>query len=140
MKSLLLSICLAFTAFADDTNRTFYVRVLVGGVETNSMASYVKRELRGLNDVSITDTDYRTTLSIVVVPLEETKTKEIRGYVASWAVTVRDGDRDILRNHAAQVGNNLRELAEKIATSFDTKCLEPSRQSKEEIPAQKLKQ
>jgi len=83
MKSLLLSICLAFTAFADDTNRTFYVRVLVGGVETNSMASYVKRELRGLNDVSITDTDYRTTLSIVVVPLEETKTKEIRGYVAS---------------------------------------------------------
>jgi hypothetical protein len=91
MKALLLSLFFAlaaFAAFADGTNRTFYVRVIVAGVETNSVSSYVKRELRGLNDVNLTDVDYRSTLSIVVAPLKETKTEVIRGYVASWAVIV----------------------------------------------------
>jgi hypothetical protein len=55
-------------------------------------------------------------------------------------VAIKEGDRDVLYYHTVQIGNSLRGLAEAIATHFDTDCLEPSRQEKEEFPAARLKQ
>lgn len=131
MKTFLAALFLALgvilaTAQTNSVQATplkFSVLVSVGGGGTNEMASYLKRELRGLHDVEVKDKDAGGELSVVVTSLHNGSV-----YIAGWAACSIEKDKRVLVVHGVEVADSLRRLAEKVATQFDSVALEPSRQ------------
>ncbi len=154
----ILFCAIAFTPIFAQTYLPDRVSVIVEGdtASRQEVASYLKRELRGLNDLVITDENPQFVISALIIPLES-KAGDRRGYGLSVVVTDLSGEwlsRIIppdarascmagnwalisglmpylveLEYHGLFVGglDDLQALCRDAVTAIDTKVFEPRR-------------
>ena len=120
---------LATRAAAEE--QPFIVTVYVTGSATNEFASYIKRELRALNDVAISTENADYNLYIDVRAIIANSNNRTIGYALSETVTIPQSGStlDYYVGHCASYVTSAKEAGQDIAIQFDTQFLEPRRQA-----------
>lgn len=133
MKTLPLVFCVLTILLAGRVSAQidgkFYVEVDVIGYQSNSITSYVNRELRGLNDVLIDENLAQIILHIDVGDLIESRTGKPSIFYASVSICSRHASCEEFVGQMAVADTDLKKLAESIVTSFDSEVLEPGRKA-----------
>jgi len=147
--AVLLLLLIPLSAFAEE--KKMFVSVVVTGDNKDQISSYVKRELRELNDVELIPFgDY----SIYIVCLEaENRNREPIGFTLSWVVTDTWEPWEIVLRTLAECGprsaydeartavpvtlkqhiiqtipmEDVKKACERLVAKFDTQVLEPDR-------------
>jgi hypothetical protein len=124
---LLFGMAFLNPAMALETNHVFRVGVMISGDSSEELGSYIKRQLRSLGDVAVTDEAYQMRLNVVVTTLKKRQTDETAYAVGCAFTTGGKNQQAIFMAQEVITEISLQKIAESIVTDFDTKILEDKR-------------
>jgi hypothetical protein len=156
--ALLLGLVFSTNASEDSWSAKVEIKISADSELKSEIESYVKRELRDLHDISLTEdstaADYR--ISIVAIPLQSKSgiqtgyalstviTCPLKGETMMWVIFASGGDTNKLpglstnfteyvtiedHNLLITDPDHLKSTCEKLVANMDADCFEPARQS-----------